>query len=95
MHVFGTWLAVIAALAIALPCLHDSVVVSLDDINLFTFFFEQTMLVHLFKFTPAARAPFENYARALGVPLKRHLLVPKREPHQLERADVEAARVPL
>lgn len=45
-------------------------VLHLIFINIFTTFFELTMLVHIFEMEPSLRHPFEAYLRSIGVPIK-------------------------
>lgn len=45
-------------------------VLHLVFINMFTFFFEMTILVHVAEFEPDARLPIEIYLRHIGLPVK-------------------------
>lgn len=45
-------------------------VLHLIFINMFAFFFEMTILVHIFEFSPPLREPFEIYVRSIGLPMK-------------------------
>lgn len=58
------------------PLLHQGTIDNSADvlhlvfINIFTTFFELTMLIHVFEMQPANREPFEAYLRGIGVPIK-------------------------
>ncbi|KAL1504847.1 hypothetical protein AB1Y20_008618 [Prymnesium parvum] len=45
-------------------------VLHLVFINMFTFLFEMTILVHVAEFEPEARLPIEVYLRHIGLPVK-------------------------
>lgn len=45
-------------------------VLHLVFINMFSFFFEMTILIHVAEFEPSAREPVEVYLRHIGLPLK-------------------------
>lgn len=49
---------------------HSADVLHLIFINIFTTFFELTMLVHVHEMPPSSREPFESYLRSIGVPIK-------------------------
>lgn len=45
-------------------------VLHLIFINMFTFFLEMTVLVHIHELSPTLREPFELYVRSIGLPMK-------------------------